>query len=213
MPVSWFMARQFARPRGLIGRLFLGGMLDRANVRSNALVFEVMAVGPSEHVLEVGFGGGDLLVRLADTVAGGRVEGVELSDPMLNRARARIRRRGLDDRVRLQAGSVEALPFDAGRFDCACSVNTIYFWPDLHRALAELARVLRPGGRLVLGFGSDVAMRHAGYEERGFSLYCAEQIEDAVCANGLEPFALERLEREQGAFFVSGSERMEADAR
>ena len=69
MPVSRFMARQFARPRGLFGRLFLGGMLDRANVRGNALVYEALAVAPSDHVFEVGFGGGDLLVRLAGTVA------------------------------------------------------------------------------------------------------------------------------------------------
>ena len=216
MPVSWFMARQFARPRGLFGRLLLGGMLDRANVRSNALMFDVAAVGPAERVLEVGFGGGDLLVRLAGTVSDGQVEGVELSQPMLRRVRARIRRRGLADRVRLHAGSVEALPFDAGRFDCACSANTIYFWPDLHRGLAELARVLRPGGRLVLGFGSDVALRRAGYEERGFILYTPEQIEAALRANGLEPSALERLERrepERGTWFVSRSERAEAVAR
>lgn len=204
------MARQFARPRGLFGRLFLGGMLDRANVRTNALVFDVMAVAASDHVLEVGFGGGDLLLRLAGAVTGGRVEGVELSEPMLRRVRARIRRSGLADRVRLHAGTVEALPFDAGRFDCACSVNTIYFWPDLHRGMVELARVLRPGGRLVLGFGSDEALRRAGYEEHGFSLHTAAQIEDALRANGFAPSALERLDREgpRGAFFVSRSERM-----
>lgn len=215
MPVSWFMARQFARPRGLFGRLFLGGMLDRANVRTNALVFDVMAVAASDCVLEVGFGGGDLLVRLAGAVPDGRVEGVELSDPMLGRVRARIRRSGLADRVRLHAGSVEALPFDSGQFDCACSVNTIYFWPDLHRGLTELARVLRPGGRLVLGFGSDEALRRAGYEERGFSLYTPAQIEDALRASGLEPSALERLDREglRGAFFVSRSERVGTGAR
>ena len=213
MPVPWFMARQFARPRGLFGRLFLGRMLDRANVRGNALVFEVMAVDPSEHVLEVGFGGGDLLVRLADAVSDGRVEGVELSDAMLGRARARIRRHGLADRVRLQDGSVEALPFDAGRFDCVCSVNTIYFWPDLHRGLAELARVLRPGGRLVLGFGSDVAMRRAGYEERGFSLYPPERIEGALRATGFEPSVLKRLEQKRGAWFASRSERTQASVR
>ena len=216
MPVSQFMARQFARPRGLFGRLFLGGMLDRANVRSNALMFDVASVSPSEHVLEVGFGGGDLLIRLAETVSDGWVEGVELSEPMLGRVRARIRRRGLADRVRLHAGSVEALSFDTGRFDCACSANTVYFWPDLHGGLAELARVLRPGGRLVLGFGSDVALRRAGYEERGFALYTPEQIEAALRTNGLEPSALERLERlepERGAWFVSRSERTEAGAR
>ena len=91
-----------------------------------------------------------------------------------------------------------------------CSVNTTYFWPDLHRGMAELARVLRPGGRLVLGFGSDEALRRAGYEERGFTLHTAAQIEDALRASGFAPSALQRLDREgpRGAFFVSRSERM-----
>ena len=208
MPVSRFMARQLARPRGLFGRLFLGGMLDRANLRGNALVHEALALSPSDRVLEVGFGGGDLLVRLADTVSGGGVEGVELSLPMLRRVEARVRRRGLSGRVRLQEGAVDALPFEAGRFDCACSVNTVYFWPDLRRGLAELARVLRPGGRLVLGFGSDVAMRRAGYEAHGFRLYSAEEIERALRESGLRPTARERLEQARGAFFASRSRRV-----
>ncbi len=202
------MARQFARPRGLFGRLFLGGMLDRANVRGNALVYEALAVASSDHVLEVGFGGGDLLVRLADTVSGGRVEGVELSLPMLRRVDVRVRRCGLSARVRLQESSVDSLPFEAGHFDCACSVNTVYFWPDLRRGLAELARVLRPGGRLVLGFGSDVAMRRAGYEAHGFRLYSEEEIERALRENGLRPSASECLEQARGTFFVSRSHRV-----
>ena len=141
---------------------------------------------------------------------------MELSKSLLARVRARIHRCGLGDRVRLQAGSVEALPFDAGRFDCACSANTIYFWSNLNRGLAEFARVLRPGGRLVLGFGSDVALRRAGYEERGFVLHTPEEIEATLRANGLAPSALERLERlepERGTWFVSRSERKEAAAR
>ena len=209
MPVSWFMARQFARPRGVFGRYFVGGLLDRANARNNALVFEVMAVKPTETVLEVGFGGGDLLVRIAGAVAGGRVEGIELSEPMLRRVHGRIRWLGLGDRVRLQVGSVECLPHGAGQFDCVGSVNSVYFWPDLQRGLVELARVLRPGGRLVLGFGSDAAMRRAGYGERGFSLYSVDQIEAALCESGLVPSALERLDRAHGTFFVSLSLRQE----
>ena len=127
---------------------------------------------------------------------------------MLRRVDARLRRCGLNGRESLLEGLVDSLPFEAGRFDCACSVNTVYFWPDLHRGLAELARVLRPGGRLVLRFGSDVTMRRAGYETHGFSLYSVEEIERALRATGFQPSALQRLEQARGTFFVSRSCRV-----
>jgi SAM-dependent methyltransferase len=55
------------------------------------------------------------------------------------------RARGVEARV----GDVQALPFGDGEFDCAVAAWMLYHVPDLDRALAELARVLRPGGRLV----------------------------------------------------------------
>jgi SAM-dependent methyltransferase len=53
-------------------------------------------------------------------------------------------------RVRLQVGSVSALPFDAGRFDKVLAVNNVQFWPQLADDLREVARVLRPGGTLAI---------------------------------------------------------------
>jgi SAM-dependent methyltransferase len=55
------------------------------------------------------------------------------------------RRRGVDARV----GDAQDLPFDDGEFDCAVAAWMLYHVPDVDRAIAELARVLRPGGRLV----------------------------------------------------------------
>ena len=199
-------------PRGLFGRLFMARMLNQANLPGNGLVFDLMSLTQTDNVLEVGFGGGDLLFRFADAVGAGMVDGLELSKPMLDRARKRVRREGLERRVQLHEGSVGALPFEDDRFDGACSVNTIYFWPDLRAGLRELARVLHPGGRLVLGFGSDTDMRRAGYEERGFSLYSSEQIEAGLETEGLEPCRLERLDQSRGVFFASVSRRRAWDS-
>jgi ubiquinone/menaquinone biosynthesis C-methylase UbiE len=96
-------------------------------------------------VLEVSFGTGWLLTRYA-----GRVEasGVDLNSRMVAIARRSLDRAGVH--ADLQQANVESLPFADGRFDTV--VNTMSFsgYPDGARAMSELHRVLRPGGRLVL---------------------------------------------------------------
>lgn len=91
-------------------------------------------------VLEVGCGTGLLLRRFA--ALAGEAVGVDLSPGMLAHARAR----GLT----VVEGDAAALPFPDARFDVAVSFKTLPHVPDLRRALAEMARVVRPGGLLVV---------------------------------------------------------------
>jgi SAM-dependent methyltransferase len=103
------------------------------------LVAAVAEAGPSR-VLEVGCGWGELAEWLArDT--GAEVVAVDLSPRMVELARSR----GVDARV----ADVQALPFDDETFDVAVAAWMLYHVADLDRGLRELARVLRPGGRLV----------------------------------------------------------------
>ena len=146
--LSRFLAEQFARPSGWIGRHLIGPWLDRIGERMNRLTLDSLEIGPSDHVLEIGFGGGALLAKLLERTDGD-VIGVDLSLEMVERARRRFRG---ETRLRLVNGSVQALPLANHSVDKACSVNNVYFWPDPADALSELARVLKPGGRLSLCF-------------------------------------------------------------
>ena len=100
-------------------------------------------------LLEVGCGTGLLLRRFA-TIAR-RAVGVDLSPGMLAHARAR----GLD----VREGSATALPFGDASFDVVVSFKTLPHVPDLRRALAEMARVVRPGGTLVVELYNPRSMR------------------------------------------------------
>lgn len=190
MAISKFIARQAAEPHGFFGRLIFGRLLNRANAPINRLVFNNLRHDEESRLLEIGFGGGDLLFRIAGSLAGGSIDGVDLSVEMLANARARVARLGLGQTVNLHLGSVDTLPFANTTFDCACSVHTIYFWPDLNAGLTELARVVKPGGSLVLGFSSASALIEDSYTERGFRAYSCEQLVDACHACG---FAVDRL--------------------
>lgn len=184
MTFSDFIARQCGKPEGLFGRLVMGRMLDRVNRQGNQLVFDRLQLESSDLALEIGFGGGNLMFRVAAALDDGYIDGVELSMPMLEQARARTLKQKLHAPRNLYPASVDSLPCETGIYNCVYSVNTIYFWPDLVTGLTEIFRVVKPGGRLVLGFGSDTKLRESGYETRGFMLYSREQIIKACASVG-----------------------------
>lgn len=114
-------------------------------------VLEVAAVRPDDDVLEVAFGTGVQLARLAQASPEGRTVGIEPSTGMLRQARRRLAAAGLD-RVELVAASALELPLPDASFDLVVNAYMLDLLPrdDIPRALSEFKRVLRPGGRVVL---------------------------------------------------------------
>jgi ubiquinone/menaquinone biosynthesis C-methylase UbiE len=99
-------------------------------------------------VLDVGTGPGVLLVELARRRPDLRLTGVDLSDDMIVAARRNVEPFG--DRVSARVADVTALPFGNGSFDLIVSSLSLHHWDDPRGAVAELARVLRPGGRVCI---------------------------------------------------------------
>jgi len=129
---------EYATEHGLEGRRAAYRYADGPDAREVA--FAAIAEGEPARVLEVGAGPGELAERIRREL-GAAVVAIDISPRMVELAR----RRGVDARV----GDAQDLPFDDGEFDCAVAAWMLYHVPDVDRAIAELARVLRPGGRLV----------------------------------------------------------------
>jgi SAM-dependent methyltransferase len=98
--------------------------------------------------LEVGCGQGTLVNHLAPK--GAVITGVDMSEGSLARALAGARELGHADRVRLLRADAERLPFADASFDAAISSGVLHHTPDTRRGIAEIHRVLRPGGRVVV---------------------------------------------------------------
>ncbi|WP_433598097.1 class I SAM-dependent methyltransferase [Nocardia sp. CA-135953] len=105
-----------------------------------------VAIGGS--VLDVGCGGGHLALAIAERGDDVSVVGVDLSEDQV--ARATRRAANVRDRVRFEVASALNLPFADDSFSTVVSVGSIKHWPDRRRGMAEMVRVLRPGGRLTV---------------------------------------------------------------
>ncbi|MDQ0844302.1 MULTISPECIES: class I SAM-dependent methyltransferase [unclassified Streptomyces] len=102
-----------------------------------------------ERVLDIGCGNGLTSRAAARLTVGGPVLGIDLSAAMLRAARQETEREGLDS-VRYEQGDAQTYPFPAGAFDVAVSRNGCMFFAEPVTAFRNIARALRPGGRLAL---------------------------------------------------------------
>lgn len=130
--------REYASERFLAARKAAYRNAEGPDPRELAL--RAVAEIEPHRILEVGCGEGELAERMQREL-GAEIVAVDQSERMVELTRAR----GVDAGV----GDVQSLPFGDGEFDCAVAAWMLYHVPDLDRALSELARVLRPGGRLV----------------------------------------------------------------
>jgi SAM-dependent methyltransferase len=103
-------------------------------------VFEAIREAGPERFLDVGCGMGELAERVQQELTAA-VAAIDISPRMVELTRAR----GVD----AQVADVQELPFETGSFDCVAANWILHHVPDLDRGVRELARVLRPGGRLV----------------------------------------------------------------
>jgi SAM-dependent methyltransferase len=110
------------------------------------LVLELAGDLAGKRVLDVGTGDGTYALAAE---RGATVTGVDASREMLDAAAGRARGRGLA--IDLREGDVAHLPFEDGSFDVVIAVTVLCFVSDPRRAVAEMARVLAPGGKLVIG--------------------------------------------------------------
>lgn len=183
---------------GDAARWLLGERFHPGGARLTSRLARALAVGPGRLVVDVASGRGASTVQVARET-GCEAIGVELAPASVEIARAAARRAGLADRARFVEGDAESLPLDDAIADgviCECALCT---FPDKLRAVAEIARVLAPGG--VLALSDVIAERERLPDElRTLEAWVScladarplQEIEGMLCEASLVPVLVER---------------------
>jgi len=122
---------------------------DRGFRRYHERLLDAAAISDGERVLDIGCGNGESTRDAARAAPGGEALGVDLSSGMIERARSLADAEGLAN-VRFEQGDAQVHPFEADAHDLALSRFGAMFFADPHAAFTNIARTLRPDGRLAL---------------------------------------------------------------
>ena len=114
-------------------------------------VEHALSLGVAEgHALDIGTGPGVIPIMLAARVPGLRLTGVDLSEPMLQKAREAAEEAGVADRLDFRVGDAKSLPFSEQSFDLVLCNSLLHHLPAPLALLNEISRLVRPGGAILL---------------------------------------------------------------
>jgi arsenite methyltransferase len=170
-------ARHLRKPEGEIG-LALADSMSVRNWPIYEIALERLAARAGDRLFEVGFGNGKLVPRLLVLAHEATYAGIDFSETMVAEAKAFNKTLIEAGRASFRLAPVEAIPFADGSFDRAMTINTIYFWPEPIRALAEIRRVLRPEGRFLVWVEAAERMKRSPFARHGFRLYAVPKLRE-----------------------------------
>lgn len=150
---------QLSNPRDEIGRA-VGDWMAKNNLNMSKTAYQRLQVNHRDTVLEIGPGNGSLVGYLVTEDNKVTYKGIDISETMIEAAKAANKQFIRNGQVEFEKSAAEAIPFGDASFDRVVSVNCIYFW-DLIKAVSEIYRVLKPGGRVVIASLTPATMKAA----------------------------------------------------
>lgn len=195
-----FISLQARKPTGLFGKYVMTSIFNSVNADLNSLVKEILNPKISDKILEIGFGSGKLIHEMAGLITEGIIEGVDLSNTMLNQASNINRKYISTGTVKLQKGECSNLLYDNESFDKLCSVNTLYFLNEPDKFFLETFRVLKHGGKIVIGFRDHKQMNRLNLNRDIFNTYSLDEVVDLLTNSG---FSNAQIVKNKGRWLMS----------
>ena len=172
------LAKQLRKPSGFLGNL-VGKMME---FRTRGFYKEIIAkLSPrqGEHILEIGYGPGLGIYRIASSYPDCRISGIDFSELMYNKAYKRNEKYIEKGTVHLKLGDVLTLEPGDDKFDKIFCVNVIYFWNDLNMAFTRIFNMLGKNGEFLIYMDHKDTLEKAKFLA-DFCKYPVEEVESQL---------------------------------
>ncbi len=182
------------KPEGILGRMMLRGM-NTGHSKLADWGFSFLLIENGDHILDIGCGGGANIAKMLKDFPGTIVDGIDYSNESVLFSK-KTNSSELGKRCTIQQGNVMSLPYSDKSLDIVTAFETIYFWPDLSKAFAEVRRVLKPNGTFFICCESDDSSDTTWTNRiEGMVVYAGEDIEKYLSEAGFESIELHKNEK------------------
>lgn len=144
-----FIDQQYGKPQGILG-VYIGEKMGKQHRPETEWTIDLLSPHQEDHILELGCGAGYAIKLINEKFNVNVIAGLDISKTVIQSARIRNRKEIASGKVRLIQGNVKHLPIDDNSFSKVFSIQSIYFWDDISETIAEIYRVMKPGGTILL---------------------------------------------------------------
>ncbi len=185
------------KPEGFLGKLMVLGMNSGSHTALAKWAFEVISVPSKGQLLDIGCGGGANVARLLKFGPNCEVTGIDYS-PVSVAKTAKVNAAAVKaGRCSVKEANVLSMPFGDHTFQLVTAFETVYFWPEIERSLAEVMRVMAPGATFVIvNEGDGVGNANDKWEKiiSGMHTYTAEELQVLLQRVGFQEIVVRRME-------------------
>jgi len=172
--INNYIARQFRKPSGFGGRA-VSFVMNYQNRPLYDKTIKLLSPSDNEKILDIGCGNGYVLEVLANRYNCEYV-GIDTSSSILKSAKKRNKRLASNSRITFECCDVIKMPFNNEAFDKIYTINTVYFWEDLHNTMSEIKRVLKPSGRFVNTLYTNETLSRLSHARDGYKLFSQKDL-------------------------------------
>jgi len=169
------IASQLRKPQGEMGKQ-VGVKMNEGNAHINLYAIQQLQISSQDNILEIGMGNGFFVQHILTAHPSVRYTGCDMSDIMVEQARQVNESFVNKGQAQFFLANAGNLPFTKKSFDKVFTVNTIYFWDDAQKILAQIRNVLKPGGLLVIAIRPKQMMKLYPFVKYGFTMYSKEEL-------------------------------------
>lgn len=177
------LSRQLKTPTGEAG-LEVAAMLNESNRSLYDLSWSLLEYNAGAHLLEIGFGNGLHFSRYFERKEDITLTGIDISSDMCKAAEESFSGLIEEGKLHIYHAGSSNMPLPDGVFDRVIAINVIYFWDKPSADLSEIRRVLKPDGKLLIGYRPRHTVEHLEFTKQNFTLYEPDELHALLKESG-----------------------------